>query len=106
VLSTAISVPGNLAMAPMGMNGNADAAPPFPAATVGALPAVGPTDLARAAQVLFVVLMWMVVLVIPALVYESGWSAGAGVLADAYDGDFAAVAVAVTVAILGKDKHK
>jgi hypothetical protein len=55
-------------------------------------------------QVLFIVLMWLIVLAIPAVVQASNLPSDTQATVDAYDGIIAAFALSITGAILGKRK--
>jgi hypothetical protein len=63
-------------------------------------------DYQYAAQVLCIVLIWLIIFALPAYAYKSGWSSDAQAMADGYDALIASIAVVLTAAILGKHKRK
>lgn len=63
-------------------------------------------DYQYAAQVLLIVLIWLITLAMPAYAYKSGWSSDAQAMVDGYDALVASIAVTMTAAILAKHKHK
>jgi hypothetical protein len=96
----AITVSGSLAMAPMGMHGNA---------TVVTLPdeqIAGTPDLLYMAKVLLVILIWVAILAVPAIMQDSSLSTATQTTVDVYDGIAAAFAALVTPGLLVRNKRK